>query len=103
MLEFTVNVGEWSADEFGPYTGDVAIAKPSRKLLRLAAHAHAAGAITVRTGLDLSHVQSQEEGEREYARAQADGRWQEGNREQHVLDLIEREGISALPETEERG
>lgn len=71
-LEFTTLHGAWTAGEEGTYVDSVSIAEPSPALVRLAAHAHAAGVIDVTEGLEPSDVQSQEDGEAALAAAQGD-------------------------------
>lgn len=84
------------------YTGHVEIDSPTLKLVRLASHAHAAKAITVGEGLDLSTVQTQAAGEKALAKAMGKhvveqlpdgtrrgywtGPWHKGNLAQHELD-----------------
>lgn len=62
------------------------------ELVRAASHAHAAGAVSVTEGLDLSDVQSQKDGEKAYADAQGthdgvrwSGPWHDGNVASHEL------------------
>ena len=50
-------------DGEGPFVDEVVIENPGHKLIKLASHAHASGAVKVSEGLDLSDVQSQEDGE----------------------------------------
>lgn len=94
-LKFTVLIGPWYADGEGPFVDDVEVEKPSPALVRLASHAHAAGVLDVTEGLDLSDVQSQEDGEVEYAKAQEDGRWHEGNEAQHALQVVAADTLGA--------
>jgi hypothetical protein len=82
--------GEWVAAGEHFAGGDHKISKPTAALVRLAAAAHAAGAIEVSEGLDRSVVQSQKQGEKAYAAAQADGRWREGHLVQVAVDALER-------------
>lgn len=84
-LVFRVNHGSWQAGKYGPYTDTAEIEKPSRELVRLAAHAHAAGVLTVSHGLELKHVQTQADGEKAHAKAVKDGRWHEGHQAQLEL------------------
>lgn len=92
MLRFEVSGSQWAADEQVFGGGVHEIARPTKKLLRLVAAAEAAGAIRVlaaskehRAALK-GHVESQAESEKAYAKAQADGRWQEGNLLQYEVD-----------------
>jgi hypothetical protein len=93
-IKFEVLPTVWGADgeEFGGGVHEVA--KPTAAFLRLVAGAEAAGTVVVLEASDAhrakldSHVQSQEDGEAEYAKAQADGRWHEGNIEQFDLDVM---------------
>lgn len=83
-LVFTLLHGPWTVDSAGTFhEEETAVEDATAELIRLAGSAHAAGAIRVTEGLDVSHVQTQKEGEAEHARAQFDGRWQEGNQLQH--------------------
>ncbi len=92
MLKFTVKT-EWWANGEGPFVGDVEIARPTKALLRLAAAAHADGAIVVTEGLEEGHVQSQEDAEKAYREAQGEigedgnwtGPWADGNRLAHSV------------------
>lgn len=113
-LEFTVKVGPWSADGYGPYVDDVVVEEPDAELVRLAAHAHSAGILEVTAGLDESHIQSQEDGEaaQEVAKGawvpperNADGTatpgywsggWGVGNVAQHDLEVAQRRVAEAL-------
>lgn len=106
-LEFTTLHGAWTAGEEGTYVDSVSIAEPSPALVRLAAHAHAAGVIDVTEGLEPSDVQSQEDGEAALAAAQGDwvdsvqnedgtvtpgywtGPWHEANVLQHNLQAAQ--------------
>lgn len=85
------HAGSWTASDGTVYTDENEIAKPTKRLIRDASHAHAAGVIEVTEGLDLSSVQSQEDGEAEYAKAQEDGRWREGQEAQFQLEQQARE------------
>lgn len=112
-LTFTVKIGAWSADGYGPYVDQVTVEDPSPELVRLAAHAHSAGVLDVTEGLDESHIQTQEEGEAAYAAAQGtwvpeswnldgtstpgywSGGWHVGNQAQYALDQAKKLIIAA--------
>jgi hypothetical protein len=88
-----VNVvySSWTADGVRYEGGEQELALDP-ELAKLLACAEDAGAVEVleaddaERALMAGHVQSQEDGEAEYARAQADGRWQEGNLAQYELE-----------------
>lgn len=118
-LTFTVKIGPWSAEGYGPFVDEVTVEEPDAELVRLAAHAHDAGVLEVTEGLDESHVQSQEDGEAAHEAAQGSwvervwnpdgtatpgywsGGWQIGNAAQHDLEqaqervVLAREGDDA--------
>lgn len=94
-LVFTTVGGPWTADG-ETYSDLVEIDKPSKGLVRLASHAHAAGAIDVIEGLDQRAVQSQDAGEAAYAKAVKAGKWHEGNDLQHAMDVAA--GVDPLKE-----
>lgn len=100
-----IHAGSWTSTEGETYNDLVVVENPSETLIRDAAHAHSAGVIEVLQGLDLATVQSQEEGEAEYEKAVADGRWQEGQKQQAALEQEARDrgeyGISADKAAEE--
>lgn len=86
------HAGSWTPSSTGETYNDlVVIAKPTKKLIRDAGHAHAAGVIEVLQGLDTSTVQSQEDGEAAYEKAVANGRWHESQAVQAALDAEARE------------
>jgi hypothetical protein len=105
-LRFTVLHSSWHADGEEFAAGDHEIAKPSKQLIHLASHAHAAGALDVSEGLDLSTVQSQEDGEKALAEAMGEhtvtlnpdgtrtsrwsGPWQEAQDAQAALEAEQR-------------
>jgi hypothetical protein len=86
--------GEWFA-EGERYAADAdgapgeihCIVKPAKELVRLAGSGHAAGVIEVLKGLDVSHVESQEDSEAAQAAAQEAGTWHVGNDLQYDLSL----------------
>jgi hypothetical protein len=85
--------------------GENEVEKPSKDLLRLLNHAHAAGVVELE-GADPGAygVQSQEEGEAANAAAVADGSWGESNAAQATEDAEAREtyiDIDVQPVTEE--
>lgn len=91
-MKFEVVYTQWSADG-KLYGGGVhEVEKPSKKLLGLLAAAEDAGSVRIveasraeRSALK-GHVQTQADGEKAYAKAQADGSWHEGNRLQYEHD-----------------
>src|SRR3954463_6627768 len=92
-VSIEVLTAQWAADD-DVYTGGVhADVKITKKNAPLFAGAEAAGVIVVLDATDdtrallAGHVQSQEDGEAEYERAQQDGRWSEGNVAQFDLDV----------------
>lgn len=106
MLAFSAPLETWLAGEKFD-AGDHEIAEPSPELVKHAGSAHAAGAIAVTDGLDVSHVQSQTDGEAALRDAMGDhhvvslpdgtsrsywsGPWFEGHLEQAGLDAASQE------------
>lgn len=84
--------GTWTSSEGETYADENIVDNPSAALVRDAGHAHAAGVIEVTQGLDLTGVQSQEDGEAAYAAAVESGDWQIGQDIQaaHEAELRER-------------
>lgn len=68
-LIFEVTGVSWNADGQEFPGGRHEIDKPAKALIRLASHAHYAGAIKVTKGLDTGACQSQAEGEKALAEA----------------------------------
>lgn len=117
-LSFTVKIGSWEAGGYGPYVDTVTVDDPSPELVRLVAHAHSAGVVDVTDGLDVNHIQTQEDAERAYTAAQGDwvaptwgadgyaspgrwsGGWQVGNEAQHELDEARKQVAQASDEGE---
>jgi hypothetical protein len=112
VLMFKVLVGPWYAagEEYSDDgTGEsIRVDDPSPELVRLAAGAHGAGVIKVTRGLDASHVQSQEDGERALAAAMESGAWHVGNAIQQAenfqaaLDLKLEEHANAVDAGDEQ-
>jgi hypothetical protein len=80
------HAGSWTPDGDETYVDLSVVKRPSKALVRSAGHAHAAGVIEVLQGLDTTGVQSQEDGEAEYAKAVEDGLWHEGQEIQAALE-----------------
>lgn len=105
-LVFRTLNGEWSADGQGPYVDDVVIEDASPELVRLASHAHAAGALDVTEGLDLSDVESQKDSLKALRESMGEhvlvqnrdgtrrgywtGPWHEGNLQQQIISWTQR-------------
>ena len=107
-LSFIPLRGPWTAGDEGVFAEETTVEKPSKNLVRFAAHAHHAGVIDVTDGLDLSHVQSQEDAEKAQEAARGswvertwaddgtavpgywDGPWGVGNLAQHDLETAQR-------------
>lgn len=84
----------WGADGTDYPGGVHEIAKPTAKLLKLAAAAEAAGVVRVTASKDertkmRTHVESQSDSEAAYAKAQESGAWQEANVAQHLMDVAQ--------------
>lgn len=86
-LVFTPLHGPWTAGKHGTFTEETTLDRAPADLVKLATHAHMAGVIKLKLGFDPKQAtQSQEDGEKAYAAAQADGSWQHGHLLQHELD-----------------
>lgn len=108
-MKIEVLVTQWSAEGETFGGGAHEIAKPTKKLLGLAAAAEAAGSITVSASKDervtmTAAVESQSESEKAYAEAQRNGSWHEGNYDQFMLDveqgLRDPDELGPLPDRE---
>lgn len=92
-MRFEVVHSVWGADDEVFGGGVHEVAKPTNKLLALLAGAEAAGVVVVLEATDAERgkldkgVQSQDDGEAAYEKAQADGSWHEGNLAQFELDV----------------
>jgi hypothetical protein len=84
------HAGSWTFDG-ETYTDTTVVTKPKKALIRAAGHAHAAGTIEVLQGLDMTGVQSQEDGEAAYEAAVESGDWHVGQEMQAILDAEARE------------
>lgn len=116
-LAFTVANEIWLAGEKYE-SGEHEIANPSRELMLHAGSAHAAGEVTVTDGLDVGHVQSQEDAEAALVVAMGDwvpptfgadgvavpgywtGPWHEGNVAQYEIEQALKAEIAAAAEAE---
>jgi hypothetical protein len=86
-LVFETVHGPWSALGV-EYVDRVELEDADPELVKLAGSAHAAGVITVLEGLDVSHVESQEDSEAALAAAMGD--WIEPVRDPETGVLLER-------------
>ena len=84
------HAGSWTA-EGETYTDLTVVARPKKALIRAAGHAHAAGVIEVLQGLDMTGVQSQEDGEAAYAAAVESGDWHIGQEMQAAIEAEARD------------
>lgn len=85
------HAGAWTCSAGDRYVDVTVVKKPTKALVRDVGHAHAAGVVEVLQGLDLTGVQSQEDGEAAYEAAVADGRWHEGQALQAAVEAEARE------------
>lgn len=99
------HAGSWTSSTGDTYTDLTVVKKPAKALIRDVGHAHAAGVVEVLQGLDMTGVQSQEDGEAAYVAAVESGHWQIGQDAQAALDAEARErdeyGITIEVEGEE--
>lgn len=86
QLTFTTLTGSWTADG-QTFAGEVTVDDASPGLVRLAGSAHAAGAIEVSEGLDMSHVESDEDSLKALEAAMGD--WVDAERHPDTGEVLE--------------